>query len=77
VDVAESSMLETRLRFLSPSAVDATASSSPTASVSSPGSDPADPVVENRRYGVASCSRAHSSSVFFSSSGVRAAGIGL
>jgi len=59
-----------------PSVVAVTASPSPTASVSSPGSVPPLPSVENRRYGFSSCSRAHLSSVGFSSSGVFAPGIG-
>ena len=38
-----------------PSAVDSTASASPTASVSSPGSAPREPAVEKRSHGVSSC----------------------
>ena len=60
-----------------PSAVAFTASPSPTASVSSPGSLPRLSAVENRRYGLSSCSRAHLSSVFFSSSALFAPSIGL
>ena len=59
VVVAGSSILATRCRFLMPSVVLFTASASPTASVSSPGSLPAAPAVENRYHGVSSCSRAH------------------
>ena len=48
-----------------------------TSSVSSPGSVPDEPAVEKRSQREASCCRAHSSSVFFSSSGLPAPGIGL
>ena len=65
-----------RFKFFNPIVVAITASASPTASVSSPGSAPFDSCVEKRSHGVASCSRAHVSSVFFSSSGVFAPGIG-
>src|SRR5262245_54734342 len=75
--VAPRSISDTRARFLMPSRVAATASASPTASVSSPGSDPLLPSVEKRRNAFSSCSRAHLSSVGFSSSEVRAFGIGL
>ena len=47
------------------------------ASVFSPGSEPRELNVEKRRYDFASCSRAHSLSVFFSSSEVLAPGMGL
>jgi len=59
VVVAGTSILATRCRFAMPRVVDLTASASPTASVSSPGSLPAAPSVENRYQGVVSCSRAH------------------
>jgi hypothetical protein len=75
--VAVISMPETLSRFFRPRRVASTASASPTASVWSPGSDPLASAVENRSHGVLSCSRAHSSSVFFSSSGVFAPSIGL
>ena len=60
-----------------PSAVDFTASASPTASVSSPGSEPAALAVEKRSHGLSSCSFDHLFSVAFSSSGVFAPGIGV
>ena len=77
VVVAGISMSMTRWRFFMPRVVDAIASSSPTASVSSPGSDPRAFAVEKRSHGVLSCSRAHWSSVFFSCSGDFADGMGL
>jgi hypothetical protein len=63
--------------FFNPIAVERTASASPTASVSSPGSAPPASAVENRSHGVVSCSRDHVSSVFFSASGVVAPAIGV
>ena len=47
------------LEVLQPMRVERTASASPTASVSSPGSAPSESCVEKRSQGVASCARAH------------------
>jgi hypothetical protein len=51
VVVAVSSIFPTRCRFFIPNALDATALASPTASVSSPGSEPFWPAVEKRSHG--------------------------